>query len=118
MLCTIQFCCFTCPVGEPILNPVPLSSPRAPSPTIPQVIPEMTFDLLPSSPKHHEDTNPFRSGGMPMSPMIHRHNAQQTEPLSADALEIQTTLSKAKSLVSLLDKRVYKLTFKIFIHAL
>ena len=103
MVIYIEFCYFTGPLGEPILNPVPLSSPRAPSPTLPQVIPEMTFDLLPSSPKHHEDTNPFRSGGMPMSPMIQRHNTQQTEPLSADALEIQTTLSKAKSLVSQLD---------------
>ena len=94
-------------LGEPILKPIPLSSPRAPSPPPPQLIPEMTFDLLPSSPKRSNDHNPFRSGHIPMSPMIQRHATQEQGPASDDTLGIQTTLSKAKSLVSVLLSLCY-----------
>ena len=70
---------------------------RAQSPP-PQIIPEMKFDLIPSS-TEHTDSNPFRTSNT-ASPLLPRRNPIDNTA-SGSNLQVQTTLPKAKSLVSI-----------------
>lgn len=77
------------PPGESLVKSIEVSKPRATTP--PQIIPEMTFELIPTSPVD----NPFRTS-MVASPMLSRRTTGATDY----SLDVQTILTKAKSLVS------------------
>ena len=96
-LYTILFLLFpNCALGTLLIKPVN-NRPLTPSPPGPK----MTIEVTPSSPTHL-DTNPFRTSDTP-SPMpspVLKHRGDSSMLGGASAMEVQTNISKAKSLVS------------------
>ncbi len=76
------------------MKPVPT---RALTPT-PTPLPQMSIEVTPSSPTHLS-INPFRTDNT-VSPMPSPIFPRRNESPTFNTLDVQTTISKAKSLVS------------------